>query len=245
MATSAQSNTKTARRTGRDGADHHKARQREARALGDPTRYQIFRYVMEAEGPVGVAAITSHLGLHHNAVRQHLAKLCAAQLLVEEVGRRSGPGRPPLVYRVAPGAAGSWGSGGPYELLSLLLLQLAAAAGEVGDGDVASTAVAAGRLAVTPLPERSSADPVESLLEVLAQQGSQPQQLSKGRRTIEIALRRCPFEVAALADPKLVCELHRGLAQGMVEGLGAQLQLTGLVTRDPRDGDCRLRLRPT
>jgi predicted ArsR family transcriptional regulator len=81
--------------------DAHRLLQRQARALGDPTRYQIFRYVSEAAEPVSVAEITAHVKLHHNGVRQHLAKLCEAGLLLEETVR-VGPGRPSLRYRLGP-----------------------------------------------------------------------------------------------------------------------------------------------
>jgi DNA-binding transcriptional ArsR family regulator len=59
--------------------------QEQARALGDPTRYAIFRYVADAPAasPAGIAELTEHLGLNHNAIRQHLAKLCDAGLVVE------------------------------------------------------------------------------------------------------------------------------------------------------------------
>jgi predicted ArsR family transcriptional regulator len=81
-------------------ADAHRLLQRQARALGDPTRYRIFRYVAVAGHPVTIAEITAHVELHHNGVRQHLAKLCDAGLLVEEFGNRTGPGRPALQYRL-------------------------------------------------------------------------------------------------------------------------------------------------
>src|SRR5438046_3111053 len=79
--------------------DRHRVLQRQARALGDPSRYRIFRYVAEAAKPVGVAAITAHVGLNHNGTRQHLAKLCDAGLLIEEFAAPGGPGRPALQYR--------------------------------------------------------------------------------------------------------------------------------------------------
>src|SRR3954453_5315698 len=85
--------------------ERHRALQRQARALGDPSRYRIFRYVAEALEPVGVAAITAHVGLNHNGTRQHLAKLCDAGLLIEEFAAPGGPGRPALQYRLAPEAS--------------------------------------------------------------------------------------------------------------------------------------------
>jgi len=60
------------------------ALQRQARALGDPTRHQIFRYVADAGEPTGVAELTAHFGLNHNAIRQHVAKLVTAGLVREE-----------------------------------------------------------------------------------------------------------------------------------------------------------------
>lgn len=83
------------------GDDPHRLLQRQARALGDPTRYRIFRYVAGAGHPVTVAEITAHVELHHNGVRQHLAKLCEAGLL-EETSSAGGRGRPALRYRLDP-----------------------------------------------------------------------------------------------------------------------------------------------
>jgi DNA-binding transcriptional ArsR family regulator len=55
--------------------------QREARALGDPTRHRLFRYIVDAPLPAGVSELTDHVRLNHNAVRQHLAVLKDAGLV--------------------------------------------------------------------------------------------------------------------------------------------------------------------
>ncbi len=104
------------------GAQH--PAQSEARALGDPTRYRIFRYIADAHRPVGVAELTDLLRLNENAVRQHLAVLTDAALVGEEHERRNRPGRPRLLYRVNPAICGSWGTEGPYELLATLLSEV-------------------------------------------------------------------------------------------------------------------------
>src|SRR4051812_37520204 len=100
------------------------ALQEQARALGDPTRHGIFRYVADAGRPVGVAEMTAHFGLNHNAIRQHLAKLLDAGLVVESTVPIAGPGRPRLVYEIDPAAESRWGVVGPYERLSLLLAEI-------------------------------------------------------------------------------------------------------------------------
>jgi predicted ArsR family transcriptional regulator len=54
-------------------------------------------------------------------VRQHLAKLVDADLLVEGVEKSTGRGRPRLQYTVDPSAESRWGATGPHERLSLML----------------------------------------------------------------------------------------------------------------------------
>lgn len=98
--------------------------QQQARALGDPTRHGIFRYIADAERPVGVAELTTWFGLNHNAIRQHLAKLLDAGLVVETTVPNGGPGRPRLLYEIDPAAESRWGVLGPYERLSLLLTEI-------------------------------------------------------------------------------------------------------------------------
>src|SRR5436190_7668299 len=98
--------------------------QQQARALGDPTRHEIFRYVADAPMPVDVPELTEHFGLNHNAIRQHLAKLVDAELVTETTAPATGRGRPRLCYEVAPAVESRWGVTGPYERLSLLLSEI-------------------------------------------------------------------------------------------------------------------------
>ena len=57
-----------------------------------------------------MAELTAYVRLNHNAVRQHLAVLKEACLVVEEVEDRSRPGRPRLLYRLHPEATPGWQS---------------------------------------------------------------------------------------------------------------------------------------
>jgi predicted ArsR family transcriptional regulator len=206
----------------------------QARALGDPTRHAIFRFVAGASRPVTVAELTEHVGLHHTAVRQHLAKLAAAGLVVEEIERRSTRGRPRLRYVVDPVAAGRWDAHGPYERLAVLLAEALAS------GD---TPLEVGRRAGrTRRPAGGEGSPVEAVMTEMARQGFQPS-LRHKRDGVELVLGHCPFEAAAVANPQAVCALHLGMAQGAAERIGG-VEVEGLVPRDPRRAGCRLSLRP-
>lgn len=206
--------------------------QRQARALGDPTRYGIFRFVAAAPAPVRVATLATYLGFNHNAVRQHLAKLTQAGLLTEERASPTTTGRPPLEYRLAPTAMGSWGAPGPYELLALTLLDIA-------DGE--STPLEAGADAGRTLAQgcAEGADALQTLETEMARRGFEPRRETRGAVT-ELVLERCPFVAAATAHPDVVCQIHRGLAAGILDGMQADVQVSDLVVHPPAEAGCRL-----
>jgi predicted ArsR family transcriptional regulator len=204
----------------------------QAQALGDPTRYAIFRYVADAGRPVGVAELTAEVGLNHNAVRQHLAKLVAAGLLAASVEPPRRRGRPRLQYAVHPSAESRWGVTGPYERLALLLSEVI----RTGDAPVEVGRRAARRERLGPA---RAVDPVDELVARMARHGFEPSLRRTGDR-VEVTLAACPYESTALADPDTVCQLHLGLAYGIADSVGGVV-VDELVPRDPRRAGCRLR----
>lgn len=206
--------------------------QQQARALGDPTRHAIFRHIAEAGRPVGVAELTEHFAFNHNAIRQHLAKLVAAGLVIETKAAATGRGRPRLMYVPDPSTDAQWGPTGPYERLSRLLL-------EIINTDLSPEEV--GRRASGELRVSSpSGDVVADMAAAMARQGFQPE-VRALRQGAEIVLNNCPFETAARADRETVCSLHLGIAEGLAEGTAAVVD--ELVAYDPRRAGCRIRVR--
>lgn len=208
----------------------------QARALGDPTRHAIFRYLADESRSVDVAELTGHIGLHHNAIRQHLARLVAADLVVESTAAPAGRGRPRLVYEIAPSVDSRWGVTGPYEQLSVLLSEI------IRTGD---TPVDVGRRAgaivehVAVAAGADSGDPADVLAAQMGRYGFDPVSEVSGDE-FDLVLRACPFETTALADPDIVCGLHLGLAHGLADSIGG-IVVDDLVRRDPRHAGCRLR----
>jgi predicted ArsR family transcriptional regulator len=206
--------------------------QQQARALGDPTRHAIFRYVADAGRTVDVAELTTHFGLNHNAIRQHLAKLVDADLVIEETAPAAGRGRPRLLYLVAAAVDSRWGVRSSYERLSLLLSEVI----RTGDSPVEVGRRAGRRLGPGSGPRR---DPVDELVEQMARQGFDPEVRQRGE-VVDVRLRACPFATTALADPDTVCNLHLGIAYGVADAVGG-LVVDELVPKDPRRANCRLR----
>lgn len=208
--------------------------QHEARALGDPTRHRIFRYIADAEGPVGVAELTEYVQLNHNAVRQHLTVLKDANLVVEEVEDRDRPGRPRLLYRPHPEVLDRWGTTGAYSWLAGLLAHAIRREQEprqVGRQE--------GHRRAAELTD--SGDPIGALEMEMLRRGFRPRRVERGRR-VDFVLERCPFADVAAADPATVCQLHLGMAEGLAEGLGG-VEIERLVAKNAHRAGCRLIVR--
>lgn len=208
--------------------------QAQAKALGDPTRFRIFRYVFEAAKPVAVAELTSYTQLNHNAVRQHLNALTSAGLVSESLEERTRPGRPRLLYEAAPGSAGPWGTPGPYEQLAGFLAEIVATGAspeEVGQR--------AGRARACQLPTGGpAAGALDAIEREMARTGFRPVRRARPRHT-ELVLERCPFESAAVVNTNAVCRLHLGLARGLAQGFGG-VEVEDLIAKNPHKAGCRL-----
>lgn len=215
--------------------------QKQAKAMGDSTRSKIFAHLADAGREVGVAELTAAFGINHTAVRQHLAQLVAAELVIESRAPSNGRGRPKLQYTVNPGADSRWGAVGPYERLSGWLAEVISTGNT--PFDVGQTI---GARRVQELESGSNEPPTEvsgdSALAVLVGQmtinGFEPTQRDEGTR-VEITLATCPFESAARIEPNVICELHRGLAVGIAQEVGG-LVVDDLIREDPQQADCRL-----
>lgn len=203
----------------------------QARALGDPTRHGVFRYVLDAGREVDVPELTAHFGLNHNAIRQHLAKLVSAGLVVQSTAAPNGRGRPRLLFAVTQVAVDRWGPIGPYERLAVLLTEI------IRTGDAP---VEVGRRTGALRPALDPGDPVEHLRAEMDRHGFAPEVRVRGRR-VDVVLGSCPFASTVLADPETICSLHLGLAQGAAAATGDRLVVDDLVAKDPRRAGCRLR----
>lgn len=208
-----------------------KTLQEQARALGDPTRHAIFRHIAQAGRRVGIAELNDSFPFNHNAIRQHLAKLLSAGLVIETKAQATGPGRPRLVYEIDASVEGQWGTTGPYERLSRLLVEIIRT--DLEPEEVGRRAAEQFRV------ESPSGDIVADISAAMARQGFEPE-VRTVRGGAEIVLHNCPFAAVALADRQTVCALHLGIAEGLADDTAV---VTELVAYDPRKAECRLRIR--
>jgi predicted ArsR family transcriptional regulator len=189
------------------------------KALGDETRYAMYRELATATSPLSAQDLADRLGLHPNTVRLHLDRLREVGLVDVEALHRGTVGRPQHRYFLAAGAPGLGFDPPAHALLAGLLAALAERVGADPD-DAADTGHAWGVEAGKRTRTRSCLRALEAELLRL---GFEPA-VEPGDGTAEGAARveflHCPFRELAEAYPELVCNLHRGLCEGVVDQVG-------------------------
>jgi len=185
------------------------------KAMADETRYAIYRHLAALPGAIGANDLADRLGLHANTVRLHLERMRDAGLVAVEAVHRGTVGRPQHVYALAAGAPRSGFAQPSQGVMEELLAALAERAG--ADADLA---VATGRAWGAEAGRRAgSVACVEALAGELDRLGFDPEVLNENGTTC-ITFSSCPFRGPADAYPDLVCNLHRGICEGVVEGVG-------------------------
>jgi predicted ArsR family transcriptional regulator len=200
------------------------------KALGDETRFSMYRELAASTRGCSAKELADSLGLHANTVRLHLDRLREAGLVDVEAVHRGTVGRPTHIYALAPGAPGLGFDPPSYTLLAGLL---AALAERVGADGIEATEIgrAYGAEAGRRTRSRSCMAALSGEMERL---GFDPETETSGN-TSDMAFMRCPFRELAEAYPELVCNLHRGISEGIVAevGGGTVEDFATLYERDP------------
>lgn len=213
------------------------------RALASPARARVLELLRAADAPMTVQELADAVDLHPNTVRNHLAILENARLVVSERRRTSGPGRPHLVYSAGPMDP----AGAPETEAARLLTDLLATQVRADHPDtervVEDAATAWGLRLVAdgdaPLDERAALDRLVGLLAELGFDARIEGDLVHG---VDVVVERCPLATVARDHPQVACSFHRGITRGVLDGLGDRLALQ-VFAADPATGHCRASLR--
>ncbi|HEY2428699.1 MAG TPA: helix-turn-helix domain-containing protein [Acidimicrobiales bacterium] len=199
------------------------------KALGDNTRYAIYLELARSAVPLSTGEIADALELHPNTVRPHLERMRDAGLLDVDTDRQGLVGRPQHRYSLAADAPSLGLEPSAFRLLARLVAGVAARAG-LPEDEVAGVGRDYGRALV----DRPPSSCVAALEEQLAGLGFDPATMEDGDG-VTVAFTRCPFRELAEAFPDVVCHLHRGMVEGIVEaaGGGRVRRFGTLADRDP------------
>ncbi len=185
------------------------------KALGDETRYAMYEELARSTAALSANDLAERLGIHANTVRLHLDRLREVGLVDVEAVHRGTVGRPQHLYFLSAGAPGLGFDPPAHALLAGLLAALAERVGAD-----ASEAAETGRVWGGEAGKRTRSRSCLSALEAeLAKLGFEPA-LGADSAMGRIEFLHCPFRELAEAYPELVCNLHRGLCEGVVDAVG-------------------------
>jgi predicted ArsR family transcriptional regulator len=165
-----------------------------------------------ADGPLGVAALAEATGLHPNTVRFHLDVLVRAGFVDERPDRRGVRGRPRGVYVAAAPASDDEG----FRLLAEVLVTHLDEAGDGAAAQRAGRAWARRVMPASPAQPEEVATTTRRVVALFTEMGFDPAAVPHGHGH-RVLLRACPFRALAEQHPGVVCALHLGLLQGLVE----------------------------
>lgn len=178
-------------------------------------------------------------GLHDNTVREHLEGLRRSGLVRRTKAPSSGRGRPRWLYEATPQSHED-----PRPEYAGLAAALAAVIVRTSP-EPATEARRAGaewgrRLAAGTTPGDSAEDARRGVEEIFDDMGFEPEADEDVR---ELRLTRCPLLEAAHQEPDVVCSVHLGIAQGVLERYDAPTDGLELLPF-AQPGACLLRLGP-
>lgn len=168
-------------------------------------------------GPVTLAAVAADLGGHPNSSRQQVDALVRQGLLGSAPIPGAGRGRPPLgLVLTEPGRRAFTGgavASDTHDLVGAFATYL------VRGGRPAEEARAVGEV-WAELAEPSGRPGMAGLVEMLDALGFDPSPARAGDADA-VVLRACPLLDLAEAHPEVICQVHRGLVDGVLRRLGA------------------------
>jgi predicted ArsR family transcriptional regulator len=210
-----------------------------ARALGEETRFGVYRTVCLADRPVSVGTLADTFSLHPNAIRQHLARLEQAGLVVSRPDRGgSGAGRPRRLYEPSPETIDfAHPPRSTRALVSVLAETISTLPGDrrnlTAFGHGWGRAWAAKRKRGNGRAPRGRRGRAELLARELRDWGWRPiMHVDNG--TIRLTADRCLFEDLGPEVNDRACALEEGLLSGIAEAF-----LNGQA-KTVRARDCRL-----
>ena len=202
------------------------------KALADDTRYSVYRELTNASAPLSAQELADRLGVHANTVRMHLDRLRTVGLVEVESVHRGTVGRPQHSFSAAVAPTEADTAATSATLLAGLLGTLAERTGAT-KSEAISTGRSWGREVAAQSQGRGCLPVLDTELSDL---GFSPE-VGRGDGTSEGGVRieflQCPFRELAEAYPELICNLHRGLCEGVVDFIGGGRVLEFSTLYDP------------
>jgi predicted ArsR family transcriptional regulator len=205
--------------------------------LAQPTRQRLLALLGQVGRNAGTEELAASLGLHPNGVRVHLERLREAGF-VERVRTRQARGRPRDMWSLDPRALPSVHPQRAYADLGRWLARAISPA-----RNSLKTVEAAGREAGRAMAQDADGGTPEMTMHAtLAAMGFAPARRAEPSGALTYELCNCPYRDAVRENQPVVCTLHRGITQGLLDVLDPETKLTAFVPRDPVTAGCLIEL---
>ena len=202
-------------------------------ALAQPTRARLFSRLVGLDRVVSTKELSEALGLHRSGVRVHLESLHAAGLVSRERLPQK-VGRPHYGWQIAPDALPG---GEPPDAYGTLARWLARSISS-RPARLREVERAGRELGQEILQQHGGSQPLQAMGRTLTALGFAPQSKSKRNGRVVFRLGNCPYRGAVHENRSVVCGLHRGLTQGLLDALEPSANLVDFVPKDPDRAGC-------
>jgi predicted ArsR family transcriptional regulator len=209
----------------------------DADVLAKSTRARLLDLLHDLDRTATSDELAVRLGRHRSGVRVHLERLEAAGL-VERRRVRQARGRPRDAWSLSPDARRTRGRPDAYaELAGWLADAIPARPARLREVE------AAGRRLGHRLSDGGSDVPLQPrLADIFTALGFEPRALPTPAGSLCFELGNCPYRAAVRANQPVVCTLHRGLTQGLLDVLDSQGTLRSFVPKDPDRAGCLIEI---
>ncbi len=201
--------------------------------LAQPTRAQLFAAIRDLGGEATTEQLARELDLHVNGVRRHLDLMRAGGLLAR-ARRKHGRGRPRDVWSIAAAADGADRPDENYADVARWLARSFPAA-PAALRLVEETGREVGR----ELADEDDRSLPAGIARAFSALGFQPLVRAGADGALRCELGNCPYRASARENADVVCRLHRGMTEGLIERLDPSSTLTSFEPADPDEAGCR------
>lgn len=217
--------------------------QKVSSVLADPTRYNIYQYVLAAQGPLSAADVADQFGLHPNVARTHLSKLADIGLVVATAEKTGKGGRPGYVYTPSGSAVSLTVPARDFQLLADLLVQSLALMGEGGRDAIEQIGRTFGRRlgheAVHVHSSHQQEELIRTCAEALQRLGVLTHVTKEPDGSMNLVLKTCGFREVATVHPEQVCLLCKAMVEGITQAVAEAKPVVVQATSVPRgDKEC-------
>jgi predicted ArsR family transcriptional regulator len=204
----------------------------ETDVLAQSIRARLFHALAELRRPATTQELAARVGRHPNTVRVQLQRLSDAGL-VERRRAAQARGRPRQEWAIVASARPA---AQHPQALGQLSQWLARAIG--GSGRLEDIEAAGREIGRELAPEHHGRPVVDALQDALAALGFAPGWHPVNGGHVRYVLGNCPYREAVAQNQRVVCTLHRGITEGLLDRLDPSARLADFVAKDPYRAGC-------